>query len=236
VPRKAPRTAKQKVLTKAKKTRFAIVERAMGIAAAEGLAALTIGRLAKELRMSKSGLFVHFGSKEKLEAAVIARAADIFSGHVLEPAEDNVEHGIARVWTLCEYWLQFVDRQTLPGGYFFTGAFFVHARQDSSVSRQVREVVGEWLKALRLAVDEARHRQEIRMPVDAKRTAFELNSLLIGAQWSLLLDHLDHSHAHSAILAKLKSLATKRIPTDAFDSEAAWHHYLETMPTSRSLR
>jgi AcrR family transcriptional regulator len=230
VPRKASKTAKQKALSKAKKTRAAIVERAMGIAGAEGLAALTIGRLAKELRMSKSGVFVHFGSKEKLEAAVIARAADIFYGHVLEPAEDEVEDGIERVWTLCEYWLQFVDRQTLPGGYFFTGAFFVHARQESWVSRQVREVVDEWLKALRQAVEKARHRQEIRMPVDAKRTAFELNSLLIGAQWSLLLDHLDHSHAHAAILAKLKNLATKKIPAAAFDSEMAWHHYLGTKP------
>jgi AcrR family transcriptional regulator len=230
VPRKPSRTAKQKALSKANKTRAAIVAHAMEIAAAEGLAAITIGRLAKELRMSKSGLFIHFGSKEKLEKAMIARAADIFYGHVLEPAEDDVEAGIERVWTLCAYWLQFVERQTLPGGYFFTGAFFVHARQDSSVSLQVREVVGEWLKALRQAVDEARHRQEIRMSIDAKRTAFELNSLLIGAQWSLLLDHLDHSHAHSAILAKLKSLATKKIPADAFDSELAWHHYLGTKP------
>jgi AcrR family transcriptional regulator len=46
----------------------------------KGLAAITLGRLAKKLRISKSGLFVHFGSKEKLEAAVVARAADIFRG------------------------------------------------------------------------------------------------------------------------------------------------------------
>ena len=180
--------------------------------------------------MSKSGLFVHFGSKEKLEAAVVARAADIFFEQVVDPAGEDDEAGIGRVWTLCDYWLEFVENQILPGGYFFTGAFFVHARQDGSVSRQVREVVGEWLKALRRAVDGARQRGEIRMPVNAKRTAFELNSLLIGAQWSRLLDHLDHSKARSAILAKLKSLATEKIPADAFDSVMAWRHYLGTRP------
>ena len=215
---------------KGKKTQEEIIARAMRIAAVEGLGALSIGRLAKELRMSKSGLFVHFGRKEKLEMAVVERAYDIFNGRILLPAEEEVTPGIERLWALCDLWLEFVENRVLPGGYFFTGAFFVHARQDGSVSRQVREVVGEWLKALRQAVDGARHRSEIRMAVIAKRTAFELNSLLIGAQWSRLLDHLDHSKAHSAILAKLKSLATEKIPADAFDSVMAWRHYLGTRP------
>ena len=86
----------------------------------------------------------------------------------------------------------------------------------------------EWLTALRKAANEARHRFELRPDVDPERTAFELNSLLLGAQWSHLLDHLDHSKARLAILAKLKSLATEKIPADAFDSVMAWRHYLGT--------
>ena len=39
----------------------------MRIAAREGLAGLTIGRLARDLAMSKSGLFAHFRSKRALE-------------------------------------------------------------------------------------------------------------------------------------------------------------------------
>jgi AcrR family transcriptional regulator len=75
--------------TKGSKTREEIIARAMRIAAIEGLGALSIGRLAKELRMSKSGLFVHFGSKEKLEIAVIERAYDIFNGRILVPAGEK---------------------------------------------------------------------------------------------------------------------------------------------------
>jgi len=214
-------------LAKGRKTRETIVDRAMRIAAREGLGALSIGPLAKELKMSKSGLFVHFGSKEKLEAAVLERAADIFFGQVLDRAE-VVEAGIERLWGLCDFWLEFVENRVLPGGYFFGGAFFLHAGQDGFISRQLREVVREWLKALRQAVDEARHRGEIRIAVNAKRTAFELNSLLIGAQWSRLLDRVDYSHARSAILTKLKSIATEKIPPNAFDSVMAWRHYLGT--------
>ena len=84
--------------TKGQRTREEIVNRATRIAGEEGLGAISIGRLAKELRMTKSGLFVHFGSKDKLEAAVVARAADIFHGHILDPAEEEAEAGIERVW------------------------------------------------------------------------------------------------------------------------------------------
>jgi AcrR family transcriptional regulator len=204
------------------------VDRAIHIAASEGLGAISIGRLAKDLHMSKSGLFVHFGSKEKLEAAVIQGAADIFFGHVLDPAEEGVEAGIERVWALCDYWLEFVEHKVLPGGYFFTGAFFVYAEQEGLIAKEIRDIVHEWFEALRRAVDEARHRFELRIEVNAKRTACELNNLLLGAQWSRLLDHLDHSKARSAILAKLKTLATEKIPADAFDSVMAWRHYMGT--------
>jgi AcrR family transcriptional regulator len=157
-----------------------ILDRAMRMAASEGLGALSIGRLAKALHMSKSGLFVHFGSKEKLQAAVIERAGDIVAGHVLEPAGHEVEAGIERVWTLCDYWLEFVENRVLPGGYFFTGAFFVSAEQHSFLAQRIRDVVEEWVTALRTAVNEARHRFELRIEVNAKRTAFELNALLLG--------------------------------------------------------
>ena len=215
---------------KGQRTRDAIVKRAMHIAGEEGLGAISIGHLAKELRMSKSGLFVHFGSKDKLEAAVVARAADIFRGHILYPAEEEVGAGIERIWALCDFWLEFMEDRVLPGGYFFSGVFFLHAGQHNFISRQIREVAREWLRALRQAVDEARTRGEIGIAVNAKRTAFELNSLLLGAQWSRLLGGLYYASTRSAILTKLKSLATEKIPATAFDSVMAWQHYLKTRP------
>jgi AcrR family transcriptional regulator len=213
--------------SKGKKTQDEIIARAMRIAAVEGLGALTIGRLAKELRMSKSGLFVHFGSKEKLEMAVVERAYDIFNGRILLPAEE-VTPGIERVWTLCNLWLEFIEDQLLPGGYFFTGALLERAPQDGDIARRIRQIVDEWLTALRRAIDQAHSRGEIRREVDGKRTAFQLNSLLIGAQWSHLQSGRDQSKARSAILTKLGSLATDDIPATAFESVREWDRYLES--------
>ena len=56
-------------------TRAAILDRAVDIASIEGLDGLTIGRLAAELEMSKSGLFAHFGSKQELQLATVGAAA-----------------------------------------------------------------------------------------------------------------------------------------------------------------
>jgi AcrR family transcriptional regulator len=219
-------TRKSNAPTRGEETRGEIVDHAMRVAAVEGLGAISIGRLAKELKMSKSGLFVHFGSKEQLERAVVERAHDTFFGRVLLPAED-VEPGIARVWTLCDYWLEFSEHGALPGGYFFTGAFFERAEQDGPIARRIRDIADEWCTVLRRAIDEARNREEIRREVDAKRTAFELNSLLIGAHLCRLLVQKDLTGAHSAVLRKLQSAATEEIPAEVFESVRDWKKYLE---------
>src|SRR5271166_6297327 len=141
---------------KGDQTRDEIVTRALQIAAHKGLGGLTIGTLAEKLKMSKSGLFVHFGSKESLEAAVVERAGDLFFRHVLVPTENGDFKGIERVGALCDYWLDFVENGILPGGYFFTGAFFLCARQEGSIPRQIERITRRWLNALEETLDAAR--------------------------------------------------------------------------------
>ena len=52
------------------RTKRAILAKAVDLASVEGLEGLSIGRLASELGVSKSGLFAHFGSKLELQMAV----------------------------------------------------------------------------------------------------------------------------------------------------------------------
>ena len=99
--------------TQGEQTRQAILARALKIAAREGLAALTIGQLAEELRMSKSGLFAHFHSKRALELATLETARAVFDEGVLWPAQDS-RAGLARLWTLCDLWLQHIEGRPGP--------------------------------------------------------------------------------------------------------------------------
>jgi AcrR family transcriptional regulator len=214
--------------TKGTQTRQQIVDRALNIAAQEGLAALSIGRLAKDVGMSKSGLFLHFGSKSSLELAVVERAELYLFDYIMVPLEAKGLQGIERVWALCDSWLNFVEQRVLPGGYFFTGAYFQCAGQNGPVSRQIRQVVRSWVDALAEALGQARSRDEVRGGVDVRQAAMELNCVLIGAQWSQLMGHTDHHPARLTILARLRALAAEEIPTRAFESVDAWRAYLKS--------
>jgi AcrR family transcriptional regulator len=209
------------------KTRREILSKALQIAAREGLAALTIGRLAQALGMSKSGLFAHFRSKRALELATIHTAREVFANAVLLPATSAAE-GIERLWKLCDSWLQHIEQSVLPGSYFFSGAFFAYAERPGAIAQEITGIAEEWLQALERAVQDAKKRQEIDPDAEAKRIAFELNAILIGAHWAYLLeDDEAFAEARATILRGLRGLATSRIPASAFESLKAWKGYLE---------
>jgi hypothetical protein len=56
-----------------RRSRRAILDRAMDIASPEGLEALSVRRLATDLDVSKSGVFAQFGSKEELQVPLCGR-------------------------------------------------------------------------------------------------------------------------------------------------------------------
>src|SRR5262249_38739798 len=110
-------------VAKGARTRDSILRVAVNLASVEGLEGLTIGRLADELKMSKSGLFAHFGSKEDLQLATVEMARRIFVEHVVQPALAEPE-GMPRLWALCNGWLSHVENHVFQGGCFFTAASF----------------------------------------------------------------------------------------------------------------
>ncbi|HEY4121357.1 MAG TPA: TetR/AcrR family transcriptional regulator [Byssovorax sp.] len=106
-------------MSKGDDTRALVLDAALALASEEGLAGITIGRLADKVGMSKSGLFAHFASKENLQAEVMREAIDRFVAQVVSPAL-KARRGEARVVALFERWLGWKD--TLPGGCIFAVA------------------------------------------------------------------------------------------------------------------
>jgi len=95
------------------RTRTAILRRAVDLASAEGLEGLTVGRLADDLGMSKSGLFAHFGSKEELQLATVETARQIFIDQITRPAL-SAPRGMPRLWYWCVPWSRLRRKGTLP--------------------------------------------------------------------------------------------------------------------------
>src|SRR3954454_11601575 len=98
-------------------TRDAIIRRAADIGSVEGLEGITIGHLASDLEMSKAGVIGHFGSKEELQLATLALAADLFAEQVWRPAEHRTP-GLDRLLGICAAWTRYADRPILSGGCF----------------------------------------------------------------------------------------------------------------------
>ena len=71
---------------KGEQTRKKIVGRALALVGEVGLDGLSIGALAEEAKLSKSGLFAHFKSKEALQIGVLQATIDRFTDQVIRPA------------------------------------------------------------------------------------------------------------------------------------------------------
>jgi AcrR family transcriptional regulator len=164
--------------TKGEETRERILGRAMKLASSQGLGGLTIGELAQELDLSKSGLFAHFQSKERLQVAVLERARDQFVGVVLSPALKK-PRGEPRVRAICKNWLAWALSEELPGGCVFIAAGAEYDDRPGAVRERLVELQTAWFefiaRAARLAIDEGHFKAKL----DPRQFAFELQGICL---------------------------------------------------------
>ncbi|GAA4393098.1 TetR/AcrR family transcriptional regulator [Actinomadura verrucosospora] len=195
-------------LLKGEQTRGAILGRAADIASAEGLEGLSIGRLATELRISKSGVFTHFGSKEELQLATIRKAAEVFRLHVIEPAL-AVPEGIGRVRALLDAWQRYQRDPVFPGGCFFHSAMAEFDARPGRVRDAIAVSQRDWRAFLERCLREARDLGEIDAATDVSQLAFELDALCRagGAQALLHDDASLYERASRAMSARLAAVA-----------------------------
>jgi AcrR family transcriptional regulator len=183
--------------TKAASTRSAILERAVDVASVEGLEGLTIGRLASELKMSKSGLFAHFGSKEELQVATAEAAAARFYAEVVAPAQREPE-GAARLRAYCAAYMDYLERGVFPGGCFWASA----AAEFDDRPGAVRDVISAGVLAW---IGELARQAAVAGVQEPAALAFEIYSLGLGANACsrLLADGGAFARARAAIERRL---------------------------------
>ena len=195
---------------KGERTRTSILERAVDLASLEGLEGLTIGRLADELGMSKSGLFAHFGSKEELQLATVEAASRRYIEEIFTPALRE-PRGYPRLLAICRSWLSYVRRNVFPGGCFFAAASFEFDGRPGPVRDQIRRLMDDWIGALERAVRMAQAEGHLDPELDPGQLAFELNALFFGANFAFHLrgDQTAIEKAERAALTRLESVRVK---------------------------
>jgi AcrR family transcriptional regulator len=181
-------------------TRTAIVERALEVGSVEGLEGLTIGRLADDVGMSKSGLIRHFGSKEGLQLAALDAGIELFVREIWEPAADS-EPGIVRLRALCDAWVSYLERDLLPGGCFLTAAATEFDGRGGPVREATREAWARWLRLLAREARTAIEAGQLPADGDPAQIAFELNGIGMALNNALQLheDPAGVRHARRAL-------------------------------------
>ena len=190
------RASRRRERARGEKTRQEILKIAMDIASAEGLEGLTIGRLAQELKMSKSGLFAHFGSKEELQLATIDAARAVFVTEVVGPSFPK-ERGLVRLEAMLEAWLSYVERSVFRGGCFF---FAVSAEMDDRpgpVRDMVAELTKAWLDAIEEEIQQAQAARQLNPDADVALLAFQLHAFAQEANWSFRLHNEQYAFARA---------------------------------------
>ncbi|HWS71530.1 MAG TPA: TetR/AcrR family transcriptional regulator [Thermoanaerobaculia bacterium] len=192
---------------KGTRTRQSILDRAVDLASVEGLEGLTIGRLAEDLGMSKSGLFAHFGSKEELQLATVEAAQQRFLAEAFLPAL-KAERGYARLHAICMSWVSYVRRNVFPGGCFFAAASFEFDGRPGLVRNAIVKAMEEWVAAIERAIVAAQELGELDAEIEPAQLAFELNSLFFGVNFSYQLrrDRKALMRAEKAIETRLEGL------------------------------
>jgi len=195
--------------SKGERTRHAILEAAVNIASTEGLEGLSIGRLALDLSMSKSGLFSHFGSKQELQLATLDAARSIFIREVVLPALEAGQ-GIQLLWQLCEMWFGYLKRGVFRGGCFFVAAASEFDGRPGPVRDRIGEIMKEWLCGLENRVRESQQLQQLDENLDPAQLAFEINAIEMGVNLSFQLfkDEQALDRGRRGVLERLRTHAT----------------------------
>jgi AcrR family transcriptional regulator len=166
-------------MSKGAATRDRIIERALATASVEGLEGISLGRLASDIGMSKSGLFAHFESKEALQLDVLAAAAEKFTEVVVRPAFE-APRGEPRVRALFEHWLMWERNESLPGGCVFMHAIAELDDRPGPARDALVDWQRQWLDALAKAARIAVNEGHFRAGLDADLFAFQQYGLVMA--------------------------------------------------------
>lgn len=165
-------------MSKGLKTKDRILEQAVHWASLLGLEGLTLGHLAEQLGISKSGLYAHFGSKEDLQLQVLKTAEERFVDEVVRPAL-KAPRGAPRVTALVERWLGWAS-ESRAGGCVFVAAATELDDRSGPVRDALEASQRAWFETLARACRLAQEEKHYRSDFDPEQFAFELQGILFS--------------------------------------------------------
>ncbi|HJZ46628.1 MAG TPA: TetR/AcrR family transcriptional regulator [Roseiflexaceae bacterium] len=188
---KNDRSCYYRTMSKGKQTYQAIVNQALSDAVAVGLEDISLGTLASSLKLSKSGLFAHFKSKQQLQLAVFEEAVARFKRQVIAPALNNAS-GVARLRALFEAWLDWIEGDAQMKGCLFVVMSTEYADRPGVLRAKLAAYMRDWRGLLERTVKQAIEAGEMDTQAQPEQVASEIIGIALAFhQSSKLLDDAD---------------------------------------------
>src|SRR6266436_7582137 len=135
-------------------TRERILHQGLALMSQSGLGGVTLGVLAEQVGMSKSGLFAHFRSKEDVQIELLSHTAEFANAHVIEPSMKAAD-GLPRLRALVTNWFGWAQRAGLPGGCPVAAGLCEVDDREGPVRNKIQEMESEWRDLLTKMVKRA---------------------------------------------------------------------------------
>ena len=186
-------------------TRQRILHEGLDLLSEAGLSGVTLGALAEQTHMSKSGLFAHFRSKDDLQVALLEQMAEVSAAHVVRPAMGSAA-GLTRLKALVNNWLGWTGKAGLSGGCPVAAALFELDDSEGPVRSKVLGMESYWRGLLMGLTREAMELGHLRADLDAEQFVWELCGIYLSHHASLrfLRDARSDERAQIAFRALLK--------------------------------
>jgi AcrR family transcriptional regulator len=144
-----------------------------------GFSGVTIGTLAQQSGMSKSGFFAHFGSKEELQLKLLENAAEIAREHVVAPCMGRPK-GVARLTALVRNWFGWTTKAGLDGGCPVAAGMFELDDSEGPVRERLLQMESFWRGLLAAQVADAVALGELAADLDIGQFVWELCGIYLS--------------------------------------------------------
>jgi AcrR family transcriptional regulator len=196
----------------AKTTRDRILERGLALMSQSGLERVTLGVLADQVGMSKSGLFAHFRSKEEVQISLLEYTVEFANARVVAPAM-KAEDGLPRLKVLVANWFGWAQRAGLPGGCPVAAGLFEFDDIEGPVRDKIQQLESAWRDLLTGIVRQAVSLGHFQRGLDVDQFVWELSGIYLGhhAAHRFLRSPDADRRAQTAFQALLERAAPKKI-------------------------
>ena len=160
-------------------TRERLLRHGLSLMSRDGMAGVTLGQLAEQVGMSKSGVFAHFRSKDDVQIGLLEQMARVAAPVVIEPAMAAPE-GLPRLLALVRNWFGWATRAGLPGGCPVAAAMFELDDVEGPVRDKVVAMEAEWRGLLEGLTRRAVGLGHLRAGLDVEQFVWELCGIYLG--------------------------------------------------------